>query len=707
MVLRKSAVALTSFSFVLSSCAHPPTNSSVARTSYSEPEMQSEEIPGGNRAPSTSSASNTEETPWTTWSQKGEIGGLKVLRHIREYLLANSLHDPHVDYFGYGEPIDCSKTSYQFRSADGTCNYKEHPYVGAAGVAFGRNAAPQFIDQDAAKKVMTPNPDLVSKEFFTRDQFKPVPFLNMLAAVWIQFMNHDWLTHGRNSEESPYEVHGVDGRVRHVERTKALAIDPQQYNQQYKKGFDKISTNDTTHWWDASQIYGSSRKEQEALRKGRDGKMKTTVVNGREILPKVLDFNAANNKQNQGLEATGFRDNWWVGLSLLHTLFVEEHNSIAVMLKSKNAKYNKKSGKWAWKRWRTDKPLFLDDKQLDEQIFQTARLINAAVLAKIHTVEWTPAILPNPTLKKAMYINWYGLANPQTWSKVLKHIPGINKTDWFSGNKMDYVIGGIVGNKRNDAGVPFSITEEFTSVYRLHPLLPEQLDFKKLATSSSSVTSVPFVETIRDKSYEIMENNDLKDLFYSFGTQLPGQLVLNNFPKFMQNLEIPGGESIDLGMVDIIRDRERGVPRYNQFRRAIGLKPLSSYRDFFMSGQPLDERQSRIIDKFKRVYGTTADGKDNVEDIDLLVGTLAEDDKIRPKNFGFGETLFQIFILMASRRLMADRFFTDDYRKEIYTQSGLDWIDDESRFSQVIIRHMPELKPKVSELETAFLPWHQ
>ena len=32
----------------------------------------------------------------------------------------------------------------------------------------------------------------------------------------------------------------------------------------------------------------------------------------------------------------------------------------------------------------------------DEELFQRARLINAAVLAKIHTVEWTPAVISPP-----------------------------------------------------------------------------------------------------------------------------------------------------------------------------------------------------------------------------------------------------------------------------------------------------------------------
>ena len=55
--------------------------------------------------------------------------------------------------------------------------------------------------------------------------------------------------------------------------------------------------------------------------------------------------------------------------------------------------------------------------------------------------------------------------------------------------------------------------------------------------------------------------------------------------------------------------------------------------------------------------------------LDLLVGTLAEGH--RPTGFGFGETMFQIFILNATRRLQADRFYTDCYNEDVYTPEGL------------------------------------
>ena len=75
-----------------------------------------------------------------------------------------------------------------------------------------------------------------------------------------------------------------------------------------------------------------------------------------------------------GIDLTGVNGNWWIGLSLLHNLFTLEHNAICDRLA---AEYP------AWS---------------DDELFDHARLINAALLAKIHTVEWTPAIIAHPTI---------------------------------------------------------------------------------------------------------------------------------------------------------------------------------------------------------------------------------------------------------------------------------------------------------------------
>ena len=76
-----------------------------------------------------------------------------------------------------------------------------------------------------------------------------------------------------------------------------------------------------------------------------------------------------------------------------------------------------------------------------------------------------------------------------------------------------------------------------------------------------------------------------------------------------------------------------------------------------------------------------------------------------PAGFGFSETAFRVFLLMATRRLKSDRFFTDDYRAEIYTEFGLDYLRKNSMLS-VLRRHFPQLAPALSGIENAFHPWN-
>ena len=78
----------------------------------------------------------------------------------------------------------------------------------------------------------------------------------------------------------------------------------------------------------------------------------------------------------------------------------------------------------------------------------------------------------------------------------------------------------------------------------------------------------------------------MPDLFYSFGRAHPGAITLHNYPKHLQNLTRDDGEHLDLAAVDIFRDRERGVPRYNQFRRLMHKEPGEVVRRA--------DRQSRV-----------------------------------------------------------------------------------------------------------------
>ena len=146
----------------------------------------------------------------------------------------------------------------------------------------------------------------------------------------------------------------------------------------------------------------------------------------------------------------------------------------------------------------------------------------------------------------------------------------------------------------------------------------------------------------------------LADLFYSFGDRtIPARCGCTTIPKFLQNLVQDNGERFDLGTVDILRDRERGVPRYNQFRRLLHKSPVKSFEE--LTDNP--EWAAEI----KRVYNN------DLEKVDTMVGLMAEP---LPEGMGFSDTAFRIFLLMASRRLKSDRFLSKDYRPEVYTKAG-------------------------------------
>ena len=582
--------------------------------------------------------------PW--WRLPGIPGSLNLLA-FRNALRDRNLHDT-ADRSLTPPPW---KPEYRtHRTADGTYNDLSDPMMGAKDTRFGRNASPDVVHFDDETGILTPSPREVSQRLLARDQFQPATTLNLLAAAWIQFQNHDWFNH-RRKEGSFINVplmsgdgwNGGEGPMK-VTRTEA---DPK-----VATGQPPRFINDETHWWDASQLYGSTKEIQDTVRSHEDGKLKV-LDNG--LLPLVTDPDRPHLVNKVAM--TGFNDNWWVGLSLLHSLFTWEHNTICDALAREYP---------AWKG-------------KDEKLFQTARLINAALIAKIHTVEWTPGILAHPALQVSMNGNWWGLL-------------GEARRKAFGRVSPSEAISGIPGSHAQHHSAPYYLTEEFVSVYRLHPLIPDDYTFRSLA-DHSVLSQVDFNQLQGVHTRSFVESMSLPDLFYSFGMMHPGAITLKNFPKALMNFErIPQhgeakGEMLDLGTIDVLRDRERGVPRYNDFREMLRKPRIKKFRDL------TDDRS--LAEEIESVY------EGNIDNVDTLVGMFAEP---LPPGFGFSDTAFRIFILMASRRLKSDRFFTDDFTPQVYTPLGMDWINTNNMRS-VLLRHLPELGPALARSENAFAPW--
>jgi hypothetical protein len=571
------------------------------------------------------------------WTALPSYTGVLVLAGLRTTLRRKNLADTEtLPATARPDPPPCAH-SLTARSADGTWNDLTVPAMGGANTRFGRNVPNDRTYPDYGGRLLEPSPRRISRELMTRGDFIPATSLNLLAAAWIQFMVHDWLSHGKNEKDDPWrlELDPDDDWPERPMRILRTRRDPTR--PPGDSGAPPTFANTATHWWDASQIYGSDQETQSSVRSFEGGRL---ALGADGLLP--LD-------PETGVAVTGVSGNWWLGLDLMHNLFTLEHNAIACRLR---AEYP------AWS---------------DQELFDRARLVNAALMAKIHTVEWTPAILAHPTLAVAMRANWWGLEGQRLHEAAGR----LGSQEWLAG---------IPGSAQEHFGVPYSITEEFVAVYRMHPLLRDEHTFSA-AADGRELERRELPEIVFGEARPVLERVGMENALYSFGVMNPGAVTLHNYPRAMQRLREQDGSLNDLASIDILRTRERGVPRYNEFRRLLHKAPLTRFEQ--LSDRP------EWVEQLNSVY----DG--DLERVDLQVGLYAEP---LPAGFGFSDTAFRIFVLMASRRLNSDRFFTTDFTPEVYTPVGLRWVEDNG-LASVLLRHFPGLRPALRLARNPFAPW--
>ncbi len=147
---------------------------------------------------------------WTNWYRRPYFIGILTLAYMRERLNRNNLKSTYPPGSPTGfQPVGQSPPPgvRYFRTADGTWNNLADPKEGAAGTRFPRNVANDSIRSETGSTLMTPNPRELSRGFLARgEEMKEVPFLNLLAASWINFQNHDWVHHGEPLLNDVHEI---------------------------------------------------------------------------------------------------------------------------------------------------------------------------------------------------------------------------------------------------------------------------------------------------------------------------------------------------------------------------------------------------------------------------------------------------------------------------------------------------------------------
>ncbi|XP_075651999.1 alpha-dioxygenase PIOX-like [Castanea sativa] len=562
---------------------------------------------------------------------------LAIRRHLHnEYNLFNVGRSPVGVRFN---PVD-----HPFRTADGEFNDPFDEGAGSEGSFFGRNVLP--VDQK--DRLLKPDPVVVATKLLARRNFKDTgKQFNMIAASWIQFMIHDWIDHLEDTKQIELTA------PKEVANQCPLKSFKFYKTKEVPTGFYEIQTgalNIRTPWWDGSVIYGSNAETLQKVRTFKDGKLK---ISSDGLLLHDQD----------GIAVSGDVRNSWIGVSTLQALFIKEHNAVCDSLKKEYPALD------------------------DEELYRHARLVTSAVIAKIHTIDWTVELLKTDTVVAGMRTNWYGLLGKK-FKDTFGHVGGA-------------ILGGLVGLKKpNNHGVPYSLTEEFVSVYRMHSLLPNYLDLRDIWAAPGPNKSPPLSERIPmpnligHKGEQALADIGFSKQIVSMGHQASGALELWNYPMWLRDI-IPQNvdgqdrpDHVDLPALEVYRDRERKVARYNEFRRALLLIPISKWEDLTD-----DDEAVRVLEE---VYGH------EVEELDLLVGLMAEK---KTKGFAISQTAFVIFLIMASRRLEADRFFTSNFNEETYTKKGFEWVNNTESLKDVLSRHYPELVKKWMNSTSAFSVW--
>ncbi|HEY6250333.1 MAG TPA: peroxidase family protein [Candidatus Angelobacter sp.] len=736
--------------------------------------------------------------------------------------------DPHYQGVGGDGEQVCTGELIRFRNVTGICNDVRNPAMGATHRLFSRMVAfdttyPDLEKNELAKNrhggrlgLLQPDPQVISRKLFTRlqtaadkcqsgqglpgdsknadcDYLKANSF-NVLAAFWIQFMNHDWFSHLDEGHNAP-QMMETGCRNLSADEAKKLGCRPEDrmdkafiadnadpekfdYNgKSYLSRSYKTTQNNVTGWFDGSQLYGYDEDSRKRVK--RDPKDRAKFLLVQSYLP-ILQPGDPMNPQWAGQESTAFPDNWSIGLSFFHNVFAREHNSFVTAFR-KQAAATPDADCGLRNPSNPSKVIRYRD-VTDDELFEIGRLVVAAEIAKIHTIEWTTQLLYDEPLYLGMNANWSGLLggknelatkalrevvahfgestkpNAATWYSVFASGPGIiglgsTKPGWDMGNPDD------VNGGTKHFGAPFNFPEEFITVYRLHPLVPDLIEFRQLNGNPNVILKkVPLVNTARGLATAQMHSGGLENWALSMGRQRSGRLTLRNHPLFLQNLTLPrlntATKMVDVPALDILRDRERGVTRFNEFRRQMGLRQLTSFDDFvdphLAAGDPARAQQESVVQTLRELYGqhkcdahkvitdaqVNEDGTaindclghpdgstvDNIEDVDAVVGWLAE--YTRPHGFIISETQFQLFIVNASRRLFSDRFFTSSFRPEFYTTLGFSWVNDNgpdgkvmekgtpnghtqevSPLKRILLRTVPELSPELENVVNVFDPW--
>ncbi len=433
----------------------------------------------------------------------------------------------------------------------GTGNNVAHPTWGAAGNDLIRLTPAQYangystpsLPQDPSARLVSntvnnqADPANPSQDIATVNQQSLSDFVYSFG----QFMDHDMdLTQGNGAADN-ISVPVGDPIGGPNDTPLSFNLSQNDPATGTGPGNPAQQVNSISSYFDLSQIYGSDQATDNALRTFVGGQMKTSP-GGLPPLDNSTYFTtaqlAAINASVGGMADDGplpesqmfvtgdTRGNENVELTVLQTLFLDNHNRLAAELQQENPTWS------------------------DQQLFNEARKLNIAQYQSIIYNEWIPAVLGANALPT------YTGYNPNVNASIANEFSTVAFRFGHS------LLSGNVERQGNDG----------QAVAADVPLAEDFFDPNILNGEGQASTVDPVTGLTSTSIGAVLKGDADGD------AQAEDVQVINEVRDELFNEVVPGvGYGQDLIALDVQRGRVNGIGSYNEVREAMGLPAVTSF----------------------------------------------------------------------------------------------------------------------------------